>query len=195
MGVAIDHSGNYIVTEQNPDVLSKITPDGTRTVVYTFASLTLLGGVATDSWGNYVVAEQGFDVISLITPGTPSTRTVLYTFGTGATPFGVAVVPPPSSAIIITNTATASTAISTSIVVTTETVAISAGWSQQTLYIAAAIVAIAVIVAVFSLMRRRGVQPTPVPSAPPLANVKYCIECGAPLKMSAAFCHKCGIKQ
>jgi streptogramin lyase len=77
--VAIDSSGNYIVTEFNAtNVLSKITPSGVRTVIYTFAINANANGVAIDSGGNYIVAEQGANVISKVTP--PGVRTVIFNF-------------------------------------------------------------------------------------------------------------------
>ena len=98
MGVAIDHAGNYIVTIAGAGLtgsqLYRVTPGGVATLVYTFAQLTLPAGVVVNSAGDYVVAEQGTEVLSQINPS-GTTRTVIYTFAGGSTPFGVAIVPSP----------------------------------------------------------------------------------------------------
>ena len=62
MRVAIDGSGNYIVTSEDEDyhrALSLITPDGIKTPVYGWAGGNGPVGVAIDSAGNYIVAEPG----------------------------------------------------------------------------------------------------------------------------------------
>jgi len=81
--------GDYIVTEWGPEVLSRVTPGGVRTVIYTFAGGTNPASVAIDSGGNYIVAERGTDVLSKVTPG--GVRTVIYTFAGGTAPSGVAI--------------------------------------------------------------------------------------------------------
>ena len=58
----IDSSGNYIVSENVShsyagSVLSKITPEGARTVIYKFAPGIQAAAEAIDSEGNYIAAE------------------------------------------------------------------------------------------------------------------------------------------
>lgn len=99
-----------------------------------------------------------------------------------------------SSTAFSTPSTTAPTTM-TKMIVTTETVAVSAGWSEQNIYIAAAIVAVALIALAFFFMHRRGARPTSVPSAPLSADMKYCVQCGTNLEKTAEFCNKCGAKQ
>jgi tartrate dehydratase beta subunit/fumarate hydratase class I family protein len=75
-GVRIDSSGNYIVSERYPSVLSKITPSGVRTVIYQFPTGTDPVGLIIDSSGNYIMTEWYPDVLSKITPS--GVRTVIY---------------------------------------------------------------------------------------------------------------------
>ena len=81
--------GDYIVTEFFADALSKVTPGGVRTVIYTFAGGTNPAGVAIDSGGNYIVAENGaaFMLLSKVTPS--GVRTVI--LGGLGFPTGVAI--------------------------------------------------------------------------------------------------------
>ena len=90
-GVAIDSSGNYIVTE---DVLAgkldMITPGGVLTTPKT--GLHGPAGVAIDCSGNYIVTEGLSGKLDMIAPGG-----VLTTPKTGLlAPTGVAIVPWPS---------------------------------------------------------------------------------------------------
>ena len=89
--VAIDGSGNYIVTESRAGActLSKITPGGSRTVIYSFAPGQWPNYVAVDSAGNYIVTDYVDDTLAKITPG--GVRTVIYDFQGGAQVEGVAV--------------------------------------------------------------------------------------------------------
>ena len=81
--------GDYIVTEYDINVLSKVTPGGVRTITYTFADGTGPASVAIDSSGNYIVTETSANVLSKITPS--GVRTVIYTFAGGTGPNGVAI--------------------------------------------------------------------------------------------------------
>jgi streptogramin lyase len=88
------NAGDYIVTEAytgGPYInkLSRVTPGGVKTVIFTFAAYTDPHFVAIDSGGNYIVAEAGTNVLSRITPG--GVRTVIYTFAAGSNPRGVAI--------------------------------------------------------------------------------------------------------
>jgi streptogramin lyase len=76
--IAIDSSGNYIVTECAADRLSKVTPAGAYSVIYNFTKGTSPSGVAIDSSGNYIVTECGTPTISKITPS--GERTVVYEY-------------------------------------------------------------------------------------------------------------------
>jgi streptogramin lyase len=93
LGIAIDSSGNYIVTEFNRNLLSKVTPSGVRTVIYNFTKGTNPIEVAVDSRGNYIVCERTTGVLSKITPS--GERTVIYSLGAGHQPHGVVVLTPP----------------------------------------------------------------------------------------------------
>ena len=87
--MAIDSRGNYIVTESGAHVLSKITPDGVRSVVYRFVKGTWPLGLAIDSQGNYIVTEYSTGVLSRITPS--GVRTVIHSFEPGTWPAGVSI--------------------------------------------------------------------------------------------------------
>jgi sugar lactone lactonase YvrE len=86
--VVVDSSGNYLVTESSSDLarlalddantLSKITPEGIRTVIRNFSGSYIPIGCAIDSSGNYIVAEADVNVLSKITPD--GARTVIYDF-------------------------------------------------------------------------------------------------------------------
>ena len=84
MRVAIDGSGNYIVTSEDKNdsrSLSRITPDGVRTLVYAWGgSIEGAVGVAVDDAGDYIVAELGVTVHALarITPA--GVRSVIYDY-------------------------------------------------------------------------------------------------------------------
>jgi hypothetical protein len=82
----IDSSGNYIVAEIHDGILSKITPNGVRTVIYDFAADKGRGAqpnaegftitdVRIDSAGNYIVTEYDAGKVSKITPD--GVRTVI----------------------------------------------------------------------------------------------------------------------
>jgi DNA-binding beta-propeller fold protein YncE len=58
--------------------LSKITPTGVRTEIFTFVGGTNPWGLAIDSAGNYIVTEQGTSVLSKVTPA--GVRTPIFTF-------------------------------------------------------------------------------------------------------------------
>jgi sugar lactone lactonase YvrE len=86
--VAIDSSGNYIVTEQSGGgELSSVTPGGTVTLIT--GELTGPVGVAIDSSGNYIVTEFLSGELSSVTPG----GTVTLITGGLTGPAGVAVYP------------------------------------------------------------------------------------------------------
>ena len=90
LGVAVDSSGNFIVTENGVHVLSKITPSGVRSVIYTFLLPVGPAGVAIDSSGNYIVAEFDADNLVKITPG--GTISLIKHFAvSGTKPLGVAI--------------------------------------------------------------------------------------------------------
>jgi hypothetical protein len=89
VGVAIDGSGNYIVSENWVDKLSMVTPSGVRTVIYSFTTNTAPVGVAIDGSGNYIVAEYGTDKLSMVTPS--GVRTVIYSFPANSQPMDVAI--------------------------------------------------------------------------------------------------------
>ncbi len=59
-GVAIDNSGNYIVTEATSNKLSMITPSGVRSVIYSFKSNTNPVGVAIQPV--YTAVIQAWDI-------------------------------------------------------------------------------------------------------------------------------------
>lgn len=86
-GLAIDSSGNYIVTQSSSDELSKVTPAGERTVIYQFSAGSWPNGVNIDSSGNNIVAESEADIISMVTPD--GVRTAIYTFSDGTGPCDV----------------------------------------------------------------------------------------------------------
>jgi len=79
--IAIDSSGNYIVTECASDRLSMVTPAGAYSVIYNFTKGTTPTGVAIDSSGNYIVGECGTLTISKVTPS--GERTVVYAYPSG----------------------------------------------------------------------------------------------------------------
>jgi len=91
--VTLDASGNYIVIEVREletDILSKVTPSGEYTVIYTFPVYTSPSGVKVDPSGNYIVTERNKQILSKITPA--GTRTVLYNFtGENITPSDVTI--------------------------------------------------------------------------------------------------------
>jgi sugar lactone lactonase YvrE len=80
---------DYIVTEWETNKLSKITPDGVRTEIYSFTGSTGAEDVAIDSEGNYIVAEYINDKLSKITPD--GVRTEIYSFASGTGPDGFAI--------------------------------------------------------------------------------------------------------
>jgi hypothetical protein len=82
--VAFDSSGNYIVLEAK--TLSKVTPDGVRTVIYTIS--TGFGYLAIDSSGNYIVTESG-DLLAKVTPD--GVNTEICHFPTGSYPMDLAI--------------------------------------------------------------------------------------------------------
>jgi DNA-binding beta-propeller fold protein YncE len=83
-------SENYVVTEAQGDAPSLITPNGDRTVIYSFASTgSMPEGFAVDSSGNYVVVESAADTLSKITPD--GVRTVICKFPLNSEPAGVAI--------------------------------------------------------------------------------------------------------
>jgi DNA-binding beta-propeller fold protein YncE len=88
--VAIDSSGNYIITEYRTKILSKITPSSERTVIYTFPEAGSHPNVVViDSSGNYIVTDSGANTLSKVTPS--GMRTLIYTFSAGTEPMGVAI--------------------------------------------------------------------------------------------------------
>lgn len=92
--VLIDNDGNYIVTERGTETsgthnLSKVTPSGTRTVIYKFADGTYAHQAAMDGNGNFIVTESMTDTLSSITPG--GVRSVIYKFTANSRPLGVAI--------------------------------------------------------------------------------------------------------
>jgi len=82
-------AGDYIVTELMTGVLSRVTPGGVRTPIFTFAAGADPVHVAIDSGGNYIVVEGGTEVLSKVTPS--GVRTVIFTFAGGTGPSGVAI--------------------------------------------------------------------------------------------------------
>ena len=84
----MDSSGNYLVTEATEDIkrsaqedasaLSKIAPDGARTVICNFSFNHIPIGFAIDSSGNYIIAEADANKLSKVTPD--GARTVIYDF-------------------------------------------------------------------------------------------------------------------
>jgi DNA-binding beta-propeller fold protein YncE len=72
--------------------LSKITPDGVRSIIYTYED-RLVYGLAIDSSGNYVVVEHAADksVLSRVSP--TGDYDVIYAFPADTTPHEVAVDP------------------------------------------------------------------------------------------------------
>ena len=61
------------------DELSKVSPSGVRTVIYSFPANTQPMDVAIDGAGNYIVTETGTSQLSMITPS--GVRTVIHNFG------------------------------------------------------------------------------------------------------------------
>ena len=91
-GIALDFRGDYIVAESGADVLSRITPNGTRTVLYRFRGGwgdTWPLGVAIDRAGNYIVTEYNAQMLSRVTPD--GERTMIYRFAASTYPAGVAI--------------------------------------------------------------------------------------------------------
>jgi len=80
---------DYIVTEWGTNKLSKITPDGVRTEIFSFTGSTGAEDIAIDSEGNYIVVEYINDKLSKITPN--SVRTEIFSFPSGTGPNGVAI--------------------------------------------------------------------------------------------------------
>jgi hypothetical protein len=75
----------YVVTQGGTtDKLSTITPEGTRTIIYTFTPKTGLYDLCVDSSGNYIVAEGSTSILSKVTPS--GERTVIYKFSPGTYP-------------------------------------------------------------------------------------------------------------
>jgi hypothetical protein len=99
---AIDSEGNYIVTEygagnmnggynvsEYAGRLSKITPDGVRTVI---ANLTAPNAVAIDQFGNYIVTQTIWPWMNLLSKVTPEGNvSVIYSFPQGQWPAWVAI--------------------------------------------------------------------------------------------------------
>jgi hypothetical protein len=71
---------------------------------------------------------------------------------------------------------------------------IEIGLDTQTYLILGAIAAIVILVIVAATLKRKT---TPHPPALPLSAAahKYCIECGSPMLVEAAYCPRCGTKQ
>jgi DNA-binding beta-propeller fold protein YncE len=78
-----------LVTEAGTDVLSRITSEGEREVIYSFSAGTKPAGVVVDTDGSYVVAEQWAHTLSRISP--TGIRDIIYEFAAGTHPFGVAL--------------------------------------------------------------------------------------------------------
>jgi predicted outer membrane repeat protein len=95
--LALDANGDYIVAEGGSSVISRISPGGVRTVIYTFAPTANPIGVATDTGGDYIVVEAGprgvptsMPVLSRIAQN-GSSRTVIFNFSGGSLPHFVAI--------------------------------------------------------------------------------------------------------
>jgi len=82
-------TGDYIVTEPGLDKLSRVTPSGVRTEIYSFTAGTGTVGVAIDSGGNYMVAEYSANKLSKVTPA--GVRTEVYSFAAGTGPVGIVI--------------------------------------------------------------------------------------------------------
>ena len=65
---------------------------------------------------------------------------------------------------------------------------------SQAYLILGAIAVIIVLAIIVSSMRKRSAPPPPQPSSVAAAQ-KYCIECGSPMRLEAAYCPRCGRKQ
>ena len=79
---------DFVVTEQRADKLSRVTPAGARTVIYSFASGTWPNTVTIDMNGDFIVAEY-VGKLSRVTPA--GVRTVIYSFASGTVPDQVAI--------------------------------------------------------------------------------------------------------
>jgi DNA-binding beta-propeller fold protein YncE len=86
-------SEDYIVTEilNDGNALSRVTPTGVRTVIYTFSTGAQPMGVANDSAGNYIVTEYSANVLSRITPSGVITMRYVFPSTNGGWPTAVAI--------------------------------------------------------------------------------------------------------
>ena len=64
--------------QEDASALSKIAPDGARTVICNFSFSHIPIGFAIDSSGNYIIAEADANKLSKVTPD--GARTVIYDF-------------------------------------------------------------------------------------------------------------------
>jgi hypothetical protein len=81
----IDSSGNYIVTETvwpSLNALSKVTPDGNVSIIYTFPIRTWPASVAIDSSGNYIVDTYDGNALWKVTPDGAAPRIYAFVYGT-----------------------------------------------------------------------------------------------------------------
>jgi len=115
--IEIDSAVNYIITENRNGILSKVTPAGTRTVVYDFTVECSPTNVAIDPSGNYIVAGGGYyagmtemywdDTLSLSKVTPTGVRTVIYNFGgigsPRSLPHAVVYLALPPSAVTLSN--------------------------------------------------------------------------------------------
>jgi streptogramin lyase len=72
-GIAVEASGDYLVTETKNQTLCRITTSGQRQVLYTFIAGTNPYGIDVDAAGSILVAEVGTQCISRLTA--PQTTT------------------------------------------------------------------------------------------------------------------------
>jgi hypothetical protein len=153
------------------------------------------------TWSNYFLKEGSFAFRVVVNPSNYMKESNFdnneYSFtvnvGLAETTTKITYSTSPST-FSTPSTTGATTTTTTQMIVTTETIAVSAGWSQDILYIAVVIVAIAAIAAVFFFLRRKR-PPSLGPSSLPSTGVKYCVQCGKQLEASVQFCNKCGAKQ
>lgn len=96
--LAVDSSGNYIISELIPsqNELSKVTPQGVRTVICHFDSSIYPNDVAVDSQGNYIVTAtkyvSGQDVGDVLLKVTPTgSQSTIYQFPAYTDPTGIAI--------------------------------------------------------------------------------------------------------
>ena len=92
-GVAVDSSGNVYIADTGNNVVEKVTPGGTLSIIAGTTSNSVIfypEGVAVDSSGNVYIADTGNNVVEKVTPG-GTLSTIAGTGASGAPSAGSAV--------------------------------------------------------------------------------------------------------